>query len=204
MKFLLRAQTALFLHYPLAHIHGGEVTSGAIDDALRHMITKMSHLHFVAAEPYRKRVIQLGELPERVFNVGAPGLDLISRINYLDRQQLSDDLQLDFSDEQTPIFLVTYHPVTWGETSGINAVKNLFAALEAFPQAIIVWTGSNADAEGAQLQDLIANWAATTDLQVKTVSSLGSQRYLSLMKISTLVLGNSSSGIIEAPAIGTA
>ncbi|WP_319557815.1 UDP-N-acetylglucosamine 2-epimerase [Thiomicrorhabdus sp.] len=198
------AQTALFLHYPLAHIHGGEVTSGAIDDALRHAITKMAHLHFVAAEPYRKRVIQLGELPERVFNVGAPGLDLISRIDYRNRQQLSNDLQLDLGDEKTPIFLVTYHPVTWGESSGIEAVHNLFAALEAFPQARIIWTGSNADAQGAQLQTLINDWASATDLHVKTVSSLGSQRYLSLMKVATLVLGNSSSGIIEAPAMGTA
>ena len=198
-EILAASETALLMKIPLGHIHGGEVTEGAMDDAIRHAITKMATLHFVAAEAYRTRVIQMGEQPQSVFNVGAPGLDLIQSINYLSKNQLEFDLQIKLN---TPIFLVTYHPVTWGSDSGLGALKNLFKALERFPQATVIWTSANADATGNELNRLIQDWCQETYLSTKFVSSLGSQRYLSLMKLADIVIGNSSSGIIEAPALG--
>ncbi|WP_189636856.1 UDP-N-acetylglucosamine 2-epimerase [Hydrogenovibrio crunogenus] len=192
---------ALLAHIPIVHIHGGEVTEGAVDEAIRHAVTKMAHLHFVAAEPYRQRVIQMGEQPQCVFNVGAPGLDVIKTTEFLSKKELSDSLEMPLT---SPLFLVTYHPVSWGETSGITALHNLFKAIEQFPDATVVWTAANTDATGAELNQHVNQWISTTQMNATFVSSLGSQRYLSLMKVCDVVLGNSSSGIIEAPAMGVA
>lgn len=192
---------ALLAHIPIVHIHGGEVTEGAMDEAIRHAVTKMAHLHFVAAEPYRQRVIQMGEQPPCVINVGAPGLDVIQTTEYLSKKELSDFLEMTLTP---PLFLVTYHPVSWGETAGITALHNLFKAIEQFPEATVVWTAANTDATGAELNQHVKQWISTTQMNATFVSSLGSQRYLSLMKVCDVVLGNSSSGIIEAPAMGVA
>ncbi|WP_178861211.1 UDP-N-acetylglucosamine 2-epimerase [Thiomicrorhabdus cannonii] len=200
-EILAAAQAALLLHIPLAHIHGGEVTEGAMDEAIRHAISKMAALHFAAAEPYRQRLIHMGELPERVFTVGAPGLDVIKRLDLLDLGALQRDLQIALT---SPLFLVTYHPVTWGDASGKESVEALFAALEGVKEATVIWTGANADAEGGRINAAVAEWTARTPLKVKFVTSLGSLRYLSLMAVCDAVVGNSSSGIIEAPALGVA
>lgn len=200
-EILAAAQTALLMNIPIAHIHGGEVTEGAVDEAIRHAITKMATLHFAAAEPYRQRMIQMGEQPDRVFNVGAPGLDVIHHTTLMDKETLQADLDFTWNG---PLFLVTYHPVTWGEAAGIEAVHQLFAAIEAFPQAAIIWTAPNADAQGEALHQEIKHWSQNTTAKVKLVTSLGSLRYLSVMQQASLVLGNSSSGIIEAPAMGVA
>jgi UDP-N-acetylglucosamine 2-epimerase (non-hydrolysing)/GDP/UDP-N,N'-diacetylbacillosamine 2-epimerase (hydrolysing) len=191
---------ALLNHVPIAHLHGGEVTEGAMDEAIRHAVTKLAHWHFVAAEPYRRRVIQMGEQPGSVFNVGAPGLDVIQKNAFLSKGALSNSLEMPLD---APIFLVTYHPVSWDETSGVTVLENLFKAIERFPNASVVWTAANTDASGATLNQAVQRWIKETTLNAKFFTSLGSQRYLSLMREADVVLGNSSSGIIEAPAIGT-
>lgn len=200
-EMLAAAQAALLMNIPIAHIHGGELTFGAVDESIRHVITKMASLHFTAAEPYRQRVIQMGEQPDRVFNVGAPGLDLIHHLKLLTRAQLAADLNMPLN---SPLYLITYHPVTWGTAAGIEALQNLFSALADFPQATLVWTAPNADAQGEAMHQMIKKWVQTSSLNVQLFTSLGSLRYLSVMALADVVIGNSSSGIIEAPALGTA
>jgi len=194
------ASAALLTHTPIIHLHGGETTEGAMDEAIRHAVTKMASLHFVAAEVYRQRVIQMGEAPNRVFNVGAPGLDVISHCNYLTQTQLEDNLNIQLTH---PLFLVTYHPVTWANIAPEHALKNLFKALEQFPNATVIWTAANTDEKGEKLNQIVQAWVKLTHLNTLFVTSLGSQRYLSLLKLADAVVGNSSSGIIEAPALQT-
>lgn len=183
---------------PIAHIHGGETTEGAIDEAFRHAVTKMAQLHFVAAEPYRKRVIQMGEMPERVFLVGSPGLDHLEHLDFLNREELEKDLELSLD---SPLFLVTYHPVTLEGDPSIP-FNELLKALDAFPEAKIVFTFPNADTEGRVLIKMIEEFVSKNTHRAKAFSSLGQQRYLSLMKICDVVIGNSSSGLTEAPSFG--
>lgn len=202
-EILAAAQAALLMQIPIAHIHGGEVTEGAVDEAIRHAITKMASLHFAAAESYRLRIIQMGEQPDCVFNVGAPGLDRIQNMAWLSQAELQQDLGIQIG---SPVFLVTYHPVTWGHVQGqaLEALQSLFAALETFETATVIWTGANADADGEKINTWVQEWIAQSKLNVVFKTSLGSLRYLSLMKLADVVVGNSSSGIIEAPAVGTA
>jgi len=136
-EILAAVQAALVARIPVAHIHGGETTEGAIDESIRHSITKMSHLHFVAAEPYRKRVIQLGEHPDRVFNVGALGVENINRLSLLEKSELEQNLNFNFS---SPTFLVTYHPTTLGAIKPAEAMQALLNALDAFVDAKIIIT----------------------------------------------------------------
>ena len=192
---------ALLMNIPIIHVHGGEVTLGAIDDSIRHAVTKMASLHFVAAHPYKQRVLQMGEMPERIYNVGSPGLDVIKHLNYLTKDALSEDLKLDLN---APLFLVTYHPETRSLQSVESLLNELFKALESFEDACVVWTAANTDAQGTLINQLVQAWSEKTNLHVKFVQSLGSQRYLSLMTLADVVVGNSSSGIIEAPALNTA
>lgn len=198
-EMLAAAQTALLMNIPIAHIHGGERTEGAVDESIRHALTKMATLHFTAAEAYRQRVIQMGECPNRVFNCGAPGVDLIHKTNKLSVQALEEDLNLSF---HRPLFVVTYHPLTLGADKGIQALKNLFTALAHFAQATVVWTGANADEKGQTINQLIQDWCRQSQVKAQFVTNLGSQRYISLMACADVVVGNSSSGIIEAPALG--
>ncbi|KUJ75491.1 hypothetical protein AVO42_09225 [Thiomicrospira sp. XS5] len=199
------ASAALLLHIPIIHLHGGEVTEGAVDESIRHALTKMASVHFVAAEPYRQRVIQMGENPERVFNVGATGLDVIDHLDYLTISQLERELDMSFSK---PLMLVTYHPVTRrnqgteDEEPQLKALQALMQAVESFPDATVIWTASNTDSHGQAINRAIQAWDEKSALNVKCVASLGIQRYLSLMKLADVVVGNSSSGIIEAPAMG--
>jgi UDP-hydrolysing UDP-N-acetyl-D-glucosamine 2-epimerase len=197
-EILAAAQAALVMRIPLAHIHGGETSEGAFDEGIRHALTKMAMWHFVAAEPYRKRVVQMGEAPDRVFNVGAPGLDLLDGMQWLDRDALQASLQVPLA---SPLFLVTYHPVTLANDDPTLPMAELLAALERFPEATVVFTYPNADTGGRRLIDMIDRFVAHAPERRHAFVSLGQQRYLSLMKLADVVLGNSSSGLTEAPAL---
>lgn len=197
-EILAAAQAALLMRLPLAHLHGGERSDGAIDDSIRHAITKMASLHFVAADEYRRRVVQMGEDPSRVFSFGAPGLDAITKIGRLDRAELERSLGLKLAK---PTFLVTYHPATLGDADAVSAVRALCRALDRFPQASVVVTKPNADAFGRAITAELERWAASHAGRVVVHTSLGQQRYLSTLAYADVVVGNSSSGLIEAPAL---
>lgn len=200
-EILAAAQAAVLARIPVAHIHGGELSENAFDDSVRHAITKMAQWHFVAAEPYRKRVVQMGEAPERVFNVGAPGLDHLSRLQWMARPELEQALAMPLG---TPLLLATYHPETLAGTPPEAAMRELLAALGDFPEATIVFTYPNADTGGRALIRLIDEFAAAHRPRAGAFVSLGQRRYLSLMREADAIVGNSSSGITEAPALGKA
>jgi UDP-hydrolysing UDP-N-acetyl-D-glucosamine 2-epimerase len=199
-EMLAAAQAAMLARIPIAHIHGGETTEGSIDEAIRHALTKMAHLHFTAAEPYRQRVIQLGEHPDRVFNVGAPGLDNIRRIVPLTREKLECELGISLGRQ---LFAVTYHPETLQNRDPSVPMAELLSALDRFPSAVMVLTGANADPRGRVINEMIDDFVARRPGKALAVTSLGQLRYLSLLRHANCVIGNSSSGILEAPAIGT-
>lgn len=192
------AAAAAVLRLPLAHIHGGEATHGLIDESMRHAITKMSHLHFTSTEVYRHRVIQLGERPDRVFRVGALGIECIRRLSLLPLDEAKARLGRPLD---RPFVLATFHPVTL-ETGAPEQLSRLFAALSAFPNLAVVFTLANADAEGRAVNRHIEAYAATRPDRVTAQTSLGQTLYLSLMAQAEAVVGNSSSGILEAPALG--
>ena len=193
------AQAAMLARIPIAHIHGGEITEGAIDDAMRHAITKLSHLHFTAAEPYRTRVIQLGEHPDRVFSTGAIGLDNIDRLDLLDRAGLEAETGIPAGQG---FFLVTYHPVTAGTGGEDREAEEMLNAFDGFGDYAVLLTGVNADPGHDHIAGLLSAYAEAQPNRVSMHGSLGQLRYLSAMKHSAGVIGNSSSGIIEAPALG--
>lgn len=193
------AQAAMVRRVPIAHIHGGEITEGAIDEAIRHSLTKMSHLHFTATEGYRKRVIQLGEHPDRVFNVGAPGIDNIKEFDLLDWDDLLHELPFSLSPKYV---VLTYHPVTLMIDSGVSDLKNLLLVLEELSEFDVVITYPNADSDSYHIIELLREFQGKNLERVKVAQSLGQLRYLSLLKYSSAVVGNSSSGIIEAPSVG--
>lgn len=195
-EMLAAAQTALIMQIPIAHIHGGECTFGAYDDAIRHSITKMATWHFTSTESHRKRVIQLGESPERVFNVGALGIENIVNLNLLTRQELFQKLQL---DEQQPMFLITYHPETNGH---INGIYELLKSLENYSDINLVFTKSNADNGGRLINEAIQQFILKHS-NAKIFDSLGQLKYLSAVKNAEVVIGNSSSGLIEVPYLET-
>lgn len=183
---------------PVAHLHGGELTEGAFDDALRHAITKMSHLHFVAALSYRDRVIQLGELPERVFNVGGLGVDAIANFQLLSRQELEESLGFLFGEKN---LLVTFHPATLSTASAEAEMRELLFSLADLHDTHLIFTLPNADTLGRVLGQLVRDFV-TQHPHAIACSSLGQQRYLSCLAQVDGVVGNSSSGLLEAPAMG--
>jgi len=195
------AAAASIMHVPVAHIHGGEITEGAVDDYFRHAITKMAHLHFASCEQYRKRIIQLGEQPDTVFNVGALGVENIRTIQLLDKSTLETELDFNMGDY---CLLTTFHPVTL-DSDGEKQVEAFFAGLntivESNPNVSVIITGANADPGGSAI-DAQAAELAKNRAQVLVTASLGQLRYLSAMKHCAAVVGNSSSGIIETPSFG--
>lgn len=197
-EILAAAQAAMVARIPIAHIHGGETTEGAFDEQIRHAITKFAQWHFVAAEPYRQRVIQLGESPDRVFNFGSPGLDHLQYMNWLNRPALEQSLDLEL---RSPLFLVTYHPVTLDKQSPSIPMRELLMALDSFPNATVILTYPNADTGGRILIEEIERWVSQNQHRAKGFVSLGQQRYLSLMGEADVIIGNSSSGLTEAPAL---
>lgn len=195
-EILAAAQAALPARIPIAHIHGGERTEGAIDEGIRHAITKLSHLHFTAAEPYRQRVIQLGEQPDNVFTVGAMGLDNIVRLPLLDRAEFEQAIDFQLGELN---FLVTYHPTTLGSTDSAQDFMSLLNALDRFPEAKIILTKPNVDTHHRSLIQLLDEYAAKHPEKVYATASLGQLKYLSAIKHVDVVVGNSSSGLIEVP-----
>lgn len=198
-ELLAAAQAALIHKVPVAHIHGGEITQGAIDDAIRHAITKMSHLHFVATEQFRDRVVQLGEDKNKVYVVGAPGLDNVKHTPLMTREELSADLGMDLKGRY---FVVTYHPVTLGERPAGDAVAELTAAFSEFPEEKFIITYPNSDPGNSEIIAPLAEFAEKKPDHVVLCKSLGLVRYLSAVKNAAAVVGNSSSGIIEVPSFG--
>ena len=194
---LAAAQSAMLMKVPVLHLHGGEISEGATDDAIRHAISKLSYLHATSTEAYRQRVIQLGEAPERVHNVGAIGLDHLTRSNLLNKTELAQALNFQLTQ---PFFVVTYHPVTLADEPAQASFAALLAALDKFPGHQIILTYPNADEGGRQIMSMLQQYAANQPLRVLAIKSLGQLRYLSAVKHAAAVIGNSSSGIIEVPA----
>lgn len=188
---------AMNAEIPIAHIHGGEATEGLIDEAIRHSITKMSQLHFVSTEVYRNRVIQMGEQPESVFNVGAMAVENTKNIDFISREELGKELGIGLTGDYA---VVTFHPVTLEENSGVEHFEQLLEAMDEFPNMIFVITKANADAGGRHINRNIDEYAKKHD-NVVAVTSLGVRRYLSAVKECAVVIGNSSSGITEAPCL---
>lgn len=198
---LAAAQTAMILRIPVVHLHGGEITEGAYDDAIRHAITKLSYLHCTSTDEYRHRVIQLGEAPERVKNVGAIGLDHLLRSHFMTVAELSKSLSFSLTK---PFLLVTYHPVTLADEEPKVAFQALLDSLNEFTEYQIILTYPNADDGGRSIIPLLESYAKNNPLRVLAIPSLGQKRYLSAVKHSAVVIGNSSSGIIEVPAFDVA
>jgi len=198
-EILATTQAALILDIPVAHIHGGEITSGAFDDSIRHAITKMSSLHFVAAEDYERRVVQLGEQPSSVFNVGSLGVENALASELMNKSDLSKALNVEL---ESPILLVTYHPTTRSTISVTEEIDQVLSTLENFSYCTIVFTGVNADPGNAEVSTRIAKFVQRDPKLRSLHASLGQIKYLSLLNLCDVVIGNSSSGIIEAPAFG--
>jgi GDP/UDP-N,N'-diacetylbacillosamine 2-epimerase (hydrolysing) len=190
------AAAAMIARLPIAHLHGGETTEGAFDEAIRHSITKMAHLHFVAAEEYGRRVIQLGEQPERVFCVGGLGVDNIQRLELLDRPTLEAALDFQLGPRN---LLITFHPVTLEHNTSAQQMQELLTALGDLKHTHLIFTMPNADTEGRVLFQQIQDFCATHP-QARAYTSLGQLRYLSCLRHVDGVVGNSSSGLTEAPS----
>lgn len=187
---------ALVARIPVAHLHGGETTEGAFDESIRHAITKMSHIHFVAAEEYRRRVIQLGERPEHIFLVGGLGIDSIKRLKLLDRAELETSLGFRLGRRN---LLITFHPVTLESATAAHQMEELLAALAQLQETELIFTLPNADTDSRALIRLLEQFAAQ-HANAHVFASIGQLRYLSCMAHIDGVVGNSSSGLIEAPS----
>lgn len=198
-EMLAVASTALIYKIPIAHLHGGEITEGAFDDAIRHAITKMSHLHFTSTEAYRKRVIQLGEQPERVFNVGALGVENILKTNFMTKDEIEQSLNFKLTDK---CFLCTYHPVTLSNMPSEAQILNFLEALDEYKEYHVIFTYSNSDTNSQIIIKRIQEYVDKNTERCMFIPSLGQRRYFSVLKNMTAVLGNSSSGIIEVPSFG--
>lgn len=199
-EILAATEAAVIARIPIAHIHGGERTEGLIDEVIRHSITKMSLFHFTSTEEYRRRVIQLGEKPNRVFNVGAIGLDNISRLNLLSLAGFEDSIGFHLGRVN---FLVTYHPVTLSHMSPQKAICELLDALDHYNDAHIIFTQANSDTDGRIINQEIKKYVEKNKPRMIMVNTLGQLRYLSAIKYVDVVIGNSSSGLIEVPMLKT-
>lgn len=199
---LAAAFSSVILGIPVAHLHGGEVTEGSTDDRFRHALTKLASLHFVAAEPYRARVIQMGENPDRVFLVGGLGVDAMLRLPLLNREDVKCRLGFHIDDRT---LLATVHPATAGATNPAIECDEMLAALELEKDVRVVFTLANADAGGRRINEQIKAFVLSNPMRSVCFSSLGSQLYFSCLQFVKGVIGNSSSGLLEAPSfhVGT-
>lgn len=182
---------------PIAHLYGGETTEGAYDEAIRHSITKFSHLHFTSTEGYRKRVIQLGEYPDTVFNVGAIGIDAIKKLPLLDRATFEQ--AIDFKLKKRNV-LITYHPVTLEKEAPIETFENILTALDELTDTTLIFTHANSDKNGRIINKMITEYVSSHKDKAVEFKSLGQLRYLSALQFVDFVIGNSSSGMTEVPA----
>ncbi|MDC0300082.1 UDP-N-acetylglucosamine 2-epimerase [Verrucomicrobia bacterium] len=200
-ELLAAASAAMVARIPIAHIHGGETSEGAIDEAIRHSITKMSHLHFTATEDYRKRVIQLGEAPDTVFNVGGMAMDYFGRIDFLDRAAFESAIRFELGERNA---IVTFHPVTLEKLSAEKQFRALLQSLDEFGEMKVIITKPNADTDGRILIKMIDEYVARNPSKAIAFVSLGQLRYLSALRHMDVVVGNSSSGLLEAPSFKVA
>lgn len=196
------ASAAMIARIPIAHLHGGETTEGAFDESIRHSITKMSHLHFSATDEYRNRVIQLGEHPDRVFNVGGMGIENIKRLKLLTKNEF--EKSIDFKLNKKNI-LVTFHPVTLENATAKEQFKELLDAVDKLKDTNIIFTKVNSDTDGRVINQMIDEYVAKNSYKAVGFTSLGQLRYLSALQFVDAMVGNSSSGLAEAPSfqIGT-
>lgn len=199
-EMLAIASAAAVMCIPIVHIAGGEVSEGAVDDCLRHAITKLSTLHLTATEPYRHRVIQMGEAPDRVVNTGAIGVWNLRNFTPVSRAELLDSVGL---DSDRPFAVVTYHPATLDHADPTEHFTALLAALDRFPELNVIITYPNNDARSLGIITAIEAYAAAHPARVAAVKSLGMRRYLSAISEAVVVIGNSSSGLVEVPSAGT-
>ena len=195
------SSAALFANIPIAHIHGGETTAGAFDEALRHSITKMATLHFVAAEPYKRRVIQLGENPGRVFNVGGLGVEAIKKLSLLSKKELEKAIGFELGNKN---LLVTFHPVTLESNTSQQQFNNLLTAISRLDDTKVIFTKANSDTDGRIINKLIDDYIVNNPETSIAFTSMGQLNYLSSMQYIDAVVGNSSSGIAEAPSFKVA
>lgn len=196
------ASAAMIARIPIAHLHGGETTEGAFDEAMRHSITKMSHLHFTANEEYRKRVIQLGEHPDRVFNVGGMGVENIQRLSLLGQNEFEKSIDFTLADNN---LLITFHPVTLEDATAEAQFSELLAALDQLEDTHLIFTKANSDTAGRIINQMIDAYVRANPHKAVAFTSLGQLRYLSALQYVDAMVGNSSSGLAEAPSfkIGT-
>ena len=185
------------VNIPIAHLHGGETTEGAYDEAIRHSITKFSHLHFTSTEVYRRRVIQLGEYPDTVFYVGAIGLDAIKKLPLLDR--IAFEQAIDFKLKERNV-LITYHPVTLEKETPVETFQNILTALDELSDTTLIFTHANSDKNGRIINKMITEYVSSHKDKASEFKSLGQLRYLSALQFVDFVIGNSSSGMTEVPA----
>lgn len=197
-EILVAAQVALIHRIPIAHIHGGEITEGAFDDAIRHSVTKMASLHFTSCEQYRHRVIQMGEQPSHVFNVGSLGVENIKAIPLMTKEELEESLNFKIEDKT---ILVTYHPVTLGGNPSKD-IHEFLDALETFDELKVIFTMPNSDTGRDVIALAIEGYVQKHHNHAKVFTSLGLKRYLSTLQFVKAAVGNSSSGIIEVPSFG--
>jgi GDP/UDP-N,N'-diacetylbacillosamine 2-epimerase (hydrolysing) len=201
-EMLSCAIAAMLTNTPIAHIHGGETTQGLIDEAIRHSITKMSHLHFCATEIYKKRIIQLGENPDKVYIVGGLGLDNIKKLSLLSKSELENSMGFKLNKKN---LLVTFHPVTLEKNSAEKQFSQLLQVLETLKDTHIIFTKANSDTDGKIINKMIEEYVNSHSKKSVAFASLGQLRYLSALQFVDGVIGNSSSGLLEAPSfqIGT-
>lgn len=199
-EILAAVIAATTANIPIAHIHGGETTEGAYDEGIRHAITKFSHLHFTAADEYKQRVIQLGEQPNTVQNVGAIGLDSIKNLPLLNKQAFEQSIDCKLQEKS---LLITYHPVTLESESPKQAFQNLLNALDKLKGTTLIFTHANSDKMGREINNMIQTYVAANSDKAVAFQSLGQLRYLSALQHVSAVVGNSSSGILEVPFFNT-
>ncbi|MCT7646439.1 UDP-N-acetylglucosamine 2-epimerase [Aliarcobacter butzleri] len=194
--------TAMIARIPIVHLHGGETTEGAFDESIRHSITKMSHLHFTATEEYRNRVIQLGEHPSRVFNVGGMGIENIKRLKLLTKEEFENSIDFKLNKKN---ILVTFHPVTLENSTAQEQFQELLDVIDELKETNIIFTKANSDTDGRIINQMIDDYVARNFHKSVRFTSLGQLRYLSALQFVDAMVGNSSSGLLEAPSfkIGT-
>ncbi|WP_103624156.1 UDP-N-acetylglucosamine 2-epimerase [Campylobacter concisus] len=191
------AGVASIMQIPIAHIHGGETTQGAFDEAFRHSITKMSHIHFAATREYANRIIQLGEEPSRVFNVGGPGIENIKKLNLLNKDEFEKLINFKLAKKN---ILITFHTVTLENGSAKEQFKELLKAIDELQDTNFIFTKANSDTDGDVINKMIDEYVSKNSQKAVAFASLGQLRYLSAIKFVDIVLGNSSSGLTEAPS----
>ena len=196
-EMLAVATAAMIARIPIAHLYGGEKTEGAIDEAVRHAITKMSQLHFSATEEYRRRIIQLGEQPDRVYNVGALGVENVKKVSLLSKDELEHQIGFHFSN---PTIIVTYHPVTLEWLTAREQFTDILSVIDNHKEISVIFTKANADTDGRIINQMIDEYVRENSDRCAGYTSLGQRRYLSALKYVDAVIGNSSSGLVEVPS----